>query len=397
MNGPLRDHSFSPMAAPLRVVVTNPYAWPYVRRGSERLLNDLSCYLHAQGHSVSVFAMAPLEGSEVRDGVRYTLLRQRLGARPRQFNCLHDFAWRLTRSLRDVEADTVFCLNYFDAWAAIRARARYQKTWRVVFMAVGIPTARYFRMVPLDRWFMRCVLRQSDQVLALSSFARDMLASDFGVDAAVLPPPVMTAQFAASQNAASSAAPNILFVGDVDEQRKGARVLCLAFSAIRVCHPAAQLVFAGRASEPTRAALLALLAPSAHDAVEFHGVGQLADLPRLYQQASVTVLPAVWEAFGLVLVESLAAGTPVVGARHGGIPDIIDADTVGALFEPQLLDGQASNADGLAEAVLAVLARGKTLAVRSACQARAHSFSWSALGPLYEHMLQATEPVEQKR
>lgn len=375
----------------MHIAITNPYVWPHVRRGSERLLADLSHDLHARGHRVSVYAMAPEAGEENREGVAYHLMRQRLGLRPRQFNRLHDFALRLPTLLRDSDADAVFCLNYFDAYAALRARKRYKKSWKVVFMAVGIPTRAYFRAVPLDAWFMRTVLREADAVLALSRFAGERLQTDFGVSATVLAPPVDTAQFAQPMACPwDDPAPRILFVGDVDEPRKGARVMCDAFARLRAQRPDARLVLAGRVSPPTQAALLARL-PDADSraAVEFTGLGQVGDLPALYQHAAVTVLPSVWEAFGLVLVESLAAGTPVVGARHGGIPDIIDTDAVGTLFDPGAFTDQSHNTDGLVAAVAQVLARGKTDAVRAACQSRAHAFSWAALGPRYAALLQA--------
>jgi glycosyltransferase involved in cell wall biosynthesis len=50
-------------------------------------------------------------------------------------------------------------------------------------------------------------------------------------------------------------------------------------------------------------------------------------LVQLYRQAWVTVLPAFREAFGLVVVESLACGTPVVGMRDGGaVPKLLGPD-----------------------------------------------------------------------
>ena len=49
-------------------------------------------------------------------------------------------------------------------------------------------------------------------------------------------------------------------------------------------------------------------------------------------------LPSVDEAFGLVLVESLAAGTPVVAARSGACPEIVTDDLIGRLFEPDAAD-----------------------------------------------------------
>ena len=124
-------------------------------------------------------------------------------------------------------------------------------------------------------------------------------------------------------------------------------------------------------------------------AITFNGLGQLDELPALFRSASVTVLPSVWEAFGLVLVESLAAGTPVVGARHGGIPDIIDNDLVGECFDPAPFDRESHNVDGLVAALLSVLARGKCASVRAACRARADDFSWARLGDSYERRLLA--------
>ena len=59
-----------------------------------------------------------------------------------------------------------------------------------------------------------------------------------------------------------------------------------------------------------------------------------AELAAAYRGASVTVLPADDEAFGLVLVESLAAGTPVVAARSGGCPEIVDDPASGGCSSP---------------------------------------------------------------
>src|SRR5439155_1593557 len=59
---------------------------------------------------------------------------------------------------------------------------------------------------------------------------------------------------------------------------------------------------------------------------------------RAYAGAWASVLPSVDEAFGLVLIESLAAGTPAVAARSGACPEIIDDDRVGRLFAPDDAD-----------------------------------------------------------
>lgn len=375
----------------LRIVITSPFAWPWVRRGSERFLHDLSRYLIGRGHRITVYSTGPEDAIEDREGIPYHLLKQRFGTGLRQLNCCHYFAFRLQHFLLHQEPDLVFCMNYFDAYAAIRARQRSGASYKVVFHSAGILSLRTFRAVPLDAWLFRTVRRWADVTVVVSQFARDVYRRDFAKDAVVLYPPVVIKQFAPADGddpRGSLSGPRILFVGDADERRKGARALCKAFPRVQALHPGAQLLFAGHASAPTQRALLAeaaRLGIASH--TSFLGVGRLEDLPSLYRTAAVTVLPAVGESFGMALAESLAAGTPIVGARHGGITEIIDDDLVGQLFDPGKFADQTDNVDGLADAILQVLERGKSAEVIAACRAKANSYGWAMLGPAYESVL----------
>ena len=375
---------------PLRVAITSPYVWPWVRRGSERMLHDLSRYLLGRGHHVTVYSSGPEDAAEDRDGIRYHILRQRYPFPVRQFNRCHDFAFRLQDLLLDCDADLVFCMNYFDAYAALRARRRSGAKYKVVFHSAGILSWRYFRAVPLDAWYFRTVGRDVDLTIAVSHHAGLVYRKNFGREPLVLPPPVVTSQFSpAGGQSASSGPPRILFVGDADERRKGARVLCRALPRVLERFPDAQLLFAGRASEPTRRAILEQA--ERHriaERITFLGVGRVEDLPGLYQSASVTVLPAVWEAFGMALVESLAAGTPVVATRQGGMVDIVEGDLVGRLFDPGHFDDEVGNVAGLAEAIVEVLGHGKPPEVIAACRSRAEQFGLTELGPVYERVIQ---------
>ena len=75
-----------------------------------------------------------------------------------------------------------------------------------------------------------------------------------------------------------------------------------------------------------------------------------------------------------MLIESLAAGTPVVGANHGAIPEII-VPGVGELFEP---DDPGSCA-AATENVLNCADR----TIAEDCRRRAAKFDWETVGPLY--------------
>ena len=74
-------------------------------------------------------------------------------------------------------------------------------------------------------------------------------------------------------------------------------------------------------------------------------VGYLAgeELASAYASGDAFLFPSSTETLGLVLLEAMAAGCPVVGANRGGIPDIISDGINGCLYEPDGCDGGASS------------------------------------------------------
>ncbi len=70
------------------------------------------------------------------------------------------------------------------------------------------------------------------------------------------------------------------------------------------------------------------------------------DLPSLLAAADVCIVPSTRpEPFGLVAIEAMAVGTPVVAANHGGLQEIVDDGVTGALFEPRSADSLAAKLD----------------------------------------------------
>jgi glycosyltransferase involved in cell wall biosynthesis len=111
--------------------------------------------------------------------------------------------------------------------------------------------------------------------------------------------------------------------------------------------------------------------PDLSDKVTFHGFVSRTDLVRLYYEADVFVFPPIWnEAFGCTPVEAMAAGTPVVVSRAGGIVETVLDQKTGFIVEP-------GDATALADATLR-LVEDDELRERMgrAARRRALEFSW---------------------
>ncbi len=109
--------------------------------------------------------------------------------------------------------------------------------------------------------------------------------------------------------------------------------------------------------------------------VEFVGRIDNAVLPELIRRAKVQAVPSPSEPFGMVVLEALACGTPVVASRTGGIPEIMGGTGAGWLVSPR-------DPPGLAAALRRVLDDPAALARASAAApAVADRFGDSAFGP----------------
>jgi glycosyltransferase involved in cell wall biosynthesis len=120
-------------------------------------------------------------------------------------------------------------------------------------------------------------------------------------------------------------------------------------------------------------------------ATDVFGTGEVEDLAPLYAAAWATVLPSMREAFGLVLIESLASGTPIVAIANSGGPDQIVQSGIGVLApEP--------TPEALANACLAALALAAAGdGTRDACRHEAVTrYSWgTAIVPRLERIYRA--------
>lgn len=133
-------------------------------------------------------------------------------------------------------------------------------------------------------------------------------------------------------------------VGRLYDEHKRQSDLIRALPLVRQAHPEARLLIVGAGQdERTLRALAQALGVSKQ--VVF--AGYQPDPTPLYQMMDVFALASQWEAFGLVLVEAMFAGLPVVATRVGGIPSIVNERETGFLVPP-------SDPAAIADALLAL-------------------------------------------
>ena len=102
----------------------------------------------------------------------------------------------------------------------------------------------------------------------------------------------------------------------------------------------------------------------------FAGYMRGEPLAQAYASSDLFVMPSKTETLGLVLMEAMAAGLPVVACRAGGVPDAVEDGVTGFLYDPD-------NAEGLVQRVAWVLSHAKErAAVRTRARADVEQHGW---------------------
>jgi phosphatidylinositol alpha-mannosyltransferase len=365
------------------IAFTHPFCWPHVRRGAERFLDDVTT--HLVEHGVDVVTVSSVKGAGgVEHGASGTrVLVRELWARPLgriHVQPMHTFFLGCLAALRKLDVEAVHSLHYVDACAATLLARR--RGFATSYYVTGVPEPSRFPRLPPDRQLLERAIRSVDRVFVPSEFVRERVARHYGVPATVLSPPIRLERFPLAVGPRPSR-PTFVALADFDDPRKGLRVLVRAFARVKERLPDAVLRLSGRLSDGVRAEVLSPFPERVRADIEILGVGRSEDVPALYAGAHVTVLPSMWEAYGLVLLESWASGTPVAATDHGGISELLNDPALGALFEPLTDEMQTHHWQGLADAMLAALALAEKPETRARCRRRAEAFSWQRLGAEY--------------
>jgi D-inositol-3-phosphate glycosyltransferase len=192
------------------------------------------------------------------------------------------------------------------------------------------------------------ILKHSDALVAESPASKQHMVQEYGVDPArvqIIPCGVDTLLFCPQNRqqarralALPEAAPLVLFVGRL-QPLKGLDTLLRAVHLVRQQYPTLQVLIVGGGldeGDPHEAAELERLRVlAAHLDLTSHLAFIKAQpqetLVQYYTAADVLVLPSHYESFGMVALEAMACGTPVVASQVGGLASTVVHERTGLL------------------------------------------------------------------
>ncbi|WP_327693663.1 glycosyltransferase family 4 protein [Streptomyces sp. NBC_00459] len=369
----------------MKIGIVCPYSWD-VPGGVQFHIRDLAEYFIRLGHDVSVLAPAdddtPLPPYVVSAGravpVPYNGSVARLN-----FGFLS--AARVRRWLHDGEFDVLH----------IHEPASPSLGLLACWAAQGPIVATFHTSNPRSRAMiaaysmLQAALEKISARIAVSEYARRTLVEHLGGDAVVIPNGVDVDSFAGAKPKPEWQGDTIGFIGRINEPRKGLPVLMKALPKILAARPATRLLVAGRGDEEEA---LEGLPPELHSRVEFLGMVSDEDKARLLRSVDVYIAPNTGgESFGIILVEALSAGAPVLASDLDAFAQVLDQGAAGELFTNE-------DADALADAAVRLLGDpGRRDELRERGSAHVRRFDWSTVGAdilsVYETVTDGTTAV----
>jgi glycogen synthase len=250
-----------------------------------------------------------------------------------------------------IAADIVHCHTWYTHFGGVLAKILYGLP--LVITVHSLEPLRPWKREQIGRgydlsnWVEKTALEMADAVVAVSNSTRADILRLFDVDAGrlrVIPNGIDTDEYRPVSRPdvlyRYGIDPNggfVLFIGRMTRQ-KGLRYLLEATEAI---DPRMQVVLcAGDSDTPELQveleAMVAALKERRPGVVWVPGMIDRDDTIALYSHATVFCCPSIYEPFGIINLEAMACGTPVVGTAVGGIPEVVVDGVTGFLVDAKL-------------------------------------------------------------
>ena len=356
----------------MRILLVCPYDWE-APGGVQIHVRQLAAELRARGHQTLILAPGsrPSEDAGVRIVGRPVRVPYRGKVAPISFS---PGSWRRIRSaMRPFDPDVIHAHEPLTP-----------STSMLAVLAASAPVVATFhaaldrsRLMELAAPALRQVSGRIDAAVAVSDAAASFLRRVVRVPLEIVPNGVDVRAFAHPGRPIEGlpAGPKILWVNRLDPQ-KGFEIMLRAFERLASEVVGVHLLVAGDGRDR---ALLRSLPGDLRSRILRLGTVPHGDLPRYHADADVFVSPATGqESFGIVLVEAMAAGVPVVASDIAGYREVVRDGVDGLLVPP-------GDPSALAAAIRRVLSEPELAAtLKAAGRSRAEAFSWQVVAPRVE-------------
>ena len=333
----LAEGGRTPPFRPLRIAIVGPFFWPQLA-GVEKVMLSHARHLVRRGHEVHVVTSAlqfpageftDLPEQQQHEG--FTIHRMRVPVRMPNWRFFYLSNGGLVirgiaRAFRRIDPEILHAHQVAaPAWAFAAAWYAWRRGRKFFYSPHHHPDAvvgEHFRNLLLHglnrlpvataRRIFHLTRQDYEPFAREYPFARDRFAVlPNGVD-----PPLLS-----GRQEAGPGTFRLLFVGRVDEARKGFDLLRHAFAETR--QPGWVLTVVGRVTDAARAALEAEFGPAVRV------LGKIEDdaLEREYAATDLFVMPSRYEGFGIPYLEAMRYGVPVIGTTVGGIPEVVPPET----------------------------------------------------------------------
>ena len=352
----------------MKIGIVCPYAWD-VPGGVQAHIRDQAETLIEMGHDVSVITpvedpaslptyavdggrprSVPYNGSVARltFGVKATA-RVRRWIREGEFDVLH------------VHEPLAPSLGVLACWSA-----------RGPIVATVHSSIERSRVLVTGYYLAQTALEKISALVAVSEHARRTIVDHLGGDAVLIPNGVRVDHYRDAPPLREWPGPAIGFLGRMDEPRKGLPILLEAFAGVRAHVPEATLVLIGPGDVDE---VLADVPAALRAGIVVLGRLDEEEKARALASVDVYVAPNTGgESFGIVLLEAMAAGTPVIASDLDAFARVLDGGRCGALFP-------VGDSAALADTVVTLLededARARLVEAGSR---RAEAYDWRTVG-----------------
>ncbi len=338
----------------MKISLLSDVFYPYLKGGAEKRYYEIFTRL-AENHSINVYSM------QWHDSKRSEIHLNMHVKRCHKIENFYDDTGR-----RKILPSMLFCIKSLKFFNEIKNSEIIECNSFPYFPCFSGKIFSFFQKIPLfitfhevwdNYWFQylqnpifaslgkqieKMTTRLPMHLIAVSNFTKSQLEKKMKIDPSkitVIPGGVKFEVFQATK--IEKMKNQILYVGRLSPNKR-IDVLISAIAKIKTNIPDICLHIVG--TGPLLRSLEQLVIHhDLKDGVIFHGFLPEDDLIRLYKSSTLFVLPSVKEGFGIVLLEAMAAGTPIIAAnqKDSATIELIDDQENGLLFKPNSIDDLA--------------------------------------------------------